>query len=274
MARSVNFCAVFRSPGYVSTPSSGPTRVYVFTTAAFLLNAGDARRIRPARSESPLPSATAGEPPTVFVADASPLDCDLLSDSLSREHLRVLGSSTNSQEAIAAITAQAPNVALISTRLADGPVAGFQAAREVSRLQPATRMIMLLDSSEAEMVVEAFRSGAKGVFSRTDLSSDLCKCIRCVHAGQVWADSQELVYLTEALRSSPAMHLTNGLTLLTKREEDVVNLVAAGMSNREIAKQCGLSEHTVKNYIFNIFEKLGVSTRVELALYALSHPVV
>ncbi len=221
---------------------------------------------------SSLPSLTAAEPLSVFVADASSFDCELLIASLSRNHLRVLGWGRNSEEVVAGITTHNPDVAVISARLEDGPLAGLHATRELHRLHSATRTIILVDSSEPEMVIQAFRSGARGLFSRKD-SSDLCKCIRCIHAGQVWAKHQELVYLIEALRSSPGMHLTNskGMALLTEREQQVVKLVASAMSNRDIAKQLGLSEHTVKNYIFDIFEKLGISTRVELVLYALNH---
>jgi two-component system nitrate/nitrite response regulator NarL len=223
---------------------------------------------------SSLRKNTAGMP-SIFIADASALDCELLTSSVVRNHLRVLGWGTNSKEVIDAIATQKPNIAVISTRLADGVLAGFDTTRELRRLQPATRIIMLFDTTKPDMVVEAFRSGAMGVFSRNQLSSDLRKCIRCILAGQLWANNQEVLYLIDALRSAPSpfLHVTNydGVALLTNRQAQVVNLVVGGRTNKEIAKQLGLSQHTVKNYMFAIFDKLGISTRVELVLYAMNN---
>jgi DNA-binding CsgD family transcriptional regulator len=91
-----------------------------------------------------------------------------------------------------------------------------------------------------------------------------------VHQGQVWANSAELRFLLEALcESEPAGTIEPGTeAILSKREQDVVRCVAEGLSNREIASRLGLTEHTVKNYLFRIFDKLGVSSRVEVVLYA------
>jgi two-component system nitrate/nitrite response regulator NarL len=208
---------------------------------------------------------------TVFLAAASPLDCQLLATSLQRIHLRVVGWAVNSAEVIARIINEKPGVAIISVTLQDGPLAGLNALREISLSQSRSRLVMLLDASDPEIVVEAFRNGAAGVFSRKCMSSNLGKCIRCILEGQVWVNNQELCYLVEALRMCPAFHAnSNAIALLTKREVQVVDLVANGLTNRDIAEHLRLSEHTVKNYMFEIFEKVGVSTRVELVLYALN----
>jgi DNA-binding NarL/FixJ family response regulator len=92
-----------------------------------------------------------------------------------------------------------------------------------------------------------------------------------VHQGQVWANSEHLGYLLDALGHAKPLHLqdSRGLNLLSKREENVVRLVSEGLTNRQISSDLGLSEHTVRNYLFRIFDKLGVSTRVELVLYCL-----
>jgi DNA-binding NarL/FixJ family response regulator len=131
----------------------------------------------------------------------------------------------------------------------------------------------MLDESEPRTVVDAFRAGAKGVFSRTQ--SDirlLAKCVRRVTEGQVWIDSAQMLFLLEALTGEQDAASNGGgaTPKLTRREESVVRLVVQGMVNREIAEQLRLSEHTIKNYLFRIFDKLGVSNRVELALYAVA----
>jgi DNA-binding NarL/FixJ family response regulator len=133
-------------------------------------------------------------------------------------------------------------------------------------------VVMILDSSKATTVVDAFRAGATGIFSRDQSSELLCKCIHAVHRGQVWASSKELHLVIEVLGSTqqPAKSVRLGRPgLLTKREEGVVHLVAEGLTNRDISHQLNLSEHTVRNYLFRIFNKVGTSNRLELALYAI-----
>jgi DNA-binding NarL/FixJ family response regulator len=132
-------------------------------------------------------------------------------------------------------------------------------------------MVVLLDALERNLVVEAFRCGARGVFCRSGSFQALCKCILCVHEGQVWASSAELRFVVEAL-VDPVPIETRGWPNsrpLSKREEEIAHMVAEGFSNRQISERLVLSEHTIKNYLFRVFEKLGVSTRVELTLYAL-----
>ena len=100
----------------------------------------------------------------------------------------------------------------------------------------------------------------------------LQKCVQKVHEGQIWANSQQLSFLLESLLDGTPPPITDvkGATLLTARELRLVQLVAEGRTNRDISQQLKLSEHTVRNYLFRIFNKLGVSTRLELALYAIN----
>ncbi len=106
---------------------------------------------------------------------------------------------------------------------------------------------------------------------RTEGLAALCKCIRAVYEGQVWAGSGEMAQILDALRSAAPIQVTdaNGTELLTARQKQIVSLVAEGLTNREISQQIHLSEHTVKNYIFKIFDRLGVSNRAELIIYTL-----
>jgi DNA-binding NarL/FixJ family response regulator len=162
-------------------------------------------------------------------------------------------------------------VAVIGARLEEKALAGFDITREISARRSKPSVIIILDSNKPTMVVEAFRAGASGIFSRDQSSDLLCKCIHAVHKGQIWASSKELHFVIDALGPALAAKSISlrGTGLLTKREEGVVHLVAAGMTNRDISQELKLSEHTVRNYLFRIFNKVGTSNRLELALYAI-----
>ncbi len=207
----------------------------------------------------------------VLATDNTSMNTQLLVDALAREgQFNVAGAPSEPGEILALLKKEHPQVALISGRQGDSAAGGFALCREIRAAAP-TRVILLLDSSERGPVVEAFRCGARGVFFRTESLKLLAKCILCVHQGQVWAGSGELHYLLEAI-AEPApirLHNANGDALLSTRELEVVGCLAEGLTNREIAQRLKLTEHTVKNYLFRIFDKLGVSSRVEVVLYAL-----
>jgi two-component system nitrate/nitrite response regulator NarL len=210
----------------------------------------------------------------VFAADNTSMNTQLLVEALGRDGQFTMAAPTSSgSEMVAAIKREHPHVALISSRQGGDGRGGFALSREIRTASPTTRVIMLLDSSERTPVIEAFRSGARGVFCRTEPLKLLAKSIRCVHEGQIWASSSELQFILEAMAEPVPMTFTsaNGDALLSARELDVVRCVAEGLSNREIAQRLTLREHTVKNYLFRIFDKLGVSSRVEVVLYALGN---
>jgi len=123
-------------------------------------------------------------------------------------------------------------------------------------------------------VLDAFGSGARGIFSKHESLENLCQCVRVVFEGHVWASSQEVKFALEALSSAPTIRAINadGLNLLSRRELQVVHYLAEGLTNREIGDRLGLSRHTIKNYLLKIFDKLGVSNRVELLFLTLSQP--
>jgi len=201
------------------------------------------------------------------------MNSQLLASALERDkRFQVLDSAADGRGLIATILKEHPAVVIISAEMDGMARKGFEIAREVHALRPETRIVMLLDSSERSQVVEAFRAGARGVFSRSESLRSLAKCIHCVSQGQVWANSKELRYLLEALGEALPLKVIDarGAELLSRREQEVVRCVAEGLSNREIAQRLGLTEHTVKNYLFRIFDKLGVSKRVEVVLYAYS----
>jgi DNA-binding NarL/FixJ family response regulator len=209
----------------------------------------------------------------VLAADATRMNSQLLAAALERDkHFEVLDPVSDARGIIAAVAKEKPAVVVISAELDDDKHKGFEIARELRALHPETRVVMLLDASERGQVVEAFRAGSRGVFCRSESLMSLARCIQCVSEGQIWANSKELRYLLEALGEALPLRVvdTRGAALLSRREVEVVRCVAEGLSNREIAQRLGLTEHTVKNYLFRIFDKLGVSKRVEVVLYAYS----
>jgi DNA-binding NarL/FixJ family response regulator len=214
-----------------------------------------------------------GEPIRVFVADANSMACQLMVRALeqSREPIKVVGSATESVEILKGLGENSSDIAIISADLRDGPITGFGMVKEARASYPHTRIIVLVDSPERALVVEGFRAGADGVFSRNETFEMLCKCIRAVCGGQIWADGNQQRFIIEALAAGEPQPIkgANGTHLLTKREEELVQLVAEGLTNRDIARQLGLTEHTVRNYLFRIFNKLGTSNRLELALYVI-----
>ena len=201
---------------------------------------------------------------------------DLLSEAFSLDsRFKVAGQVASAQEVTTVLNSNEVDVVLIDGDLGGETPAGLNLLCHVRRVAPKVRPIMLIEKREAQRTVEFFRNGAKGVFIKSGSEFKLlCKCIGCVHSGQIWASSEELCWIVnafEAVRSSPmSIRIVDakGANLLSKREEDVVKLLMEGLSNREIARNLELSEHTIKNYFFRIFDKLGVSSRTELLLYA------
>jgi DNA-binding NarL/FixJ family response regulator len=209
----------------------------------------------------------------VFIADGSQLSCQLIAAAVrrGRYRTRVVGFATDAVGIREGLEKNEADVAVIGARLEDEPLAGFEITREILTSRSKLRVVIILDSNKPAMVVEAFRAGASGIFSREQSSELLCKCIHAVHKGQVWASSKELHFVIDALGPALAAKSISlrGTGLLTKREEGVVHLVAEGMTNRDISQELKLSEHTVRNYLFRIFNKVGTSNRLELALYAI-----
>ena len=161
------------------------------------------------------------------------------------------------------------DVALISEDLQDGAHRGLEALEFLRADHPRIRSVLLVRKIRPELTLEAYRSGVKGVFCRMEPIETLGKCIFSVHKGQVWADSEQLEVILEALVEVKPARVTNlpGAYMLTNREEQVAKLVADGLTNRQVAKELGLSEHTVSNCLFRIYERLGISSRVQFVLY-------
>ena len=223
---------------------------------------------------SPSP-ATASDAVSILVADSNRMQAQLLTSALRRRaEFRIVTSAMDMPSLLHAAASKAPHVALLSPNSTTSPAENMALVRQFHVAHPEILKIVLVESSDRALVINAFRSGARGVFTLSDANLRfLSKCIQRVAEGQIWANTEQMNYLLELISEVPSLRMFNsrGEQLLTPREEQVAALVAEGLGNREIASELNLSEHTVKKYLFRIFDKLGISTRVELVLYAVNH---
>jgi two-component system, NarL family, nitrate/nitrite response regulator NarL len=202
----------------------------------------------------------------VVVGESAPLTASLFADALRRRGFKVGSSSSCDPTCEAAANA---DVFLLSENLDGISGRGLEVLRQLRTTAPKAKTILLMDVGGRDSVVEAFRSGARGVFCRNDPVELLGKCVRRVHEGQLWMNDAQLGFLVDALAGAISEHLVDaqGAALLSKREQDVVACLSKGATNAEIARELHLSENTVRNYMFRIFDKLGVCSRVELIKY-------
>jgi DNA-binding NarL/FixJ family response regulator len=210
---------------------------------------------------------------SVVVNDGSYMSSELLARALTRiKTLRIFKIVVNFDETLEAILGLRPDVAVLGLHFANNAYKGLELLRRLRDASVKTRCIVLADETEQEGIIEAFRAGASGIFRRSTPTSLLPRCINAVHRGQIWANTADVLQVVKALQAAMPFKGVNsrGEALLTKREQELVPLVANGLTNREISSELGVSEHTIKNHLFRIYEKLGISSRVELILYAVS----
>lgn len=210
---------------------------------------------------------------SVLISEPEQMYLDLLVKAFYdvRARFKVTASTCSTSGIFTALQQTCPQVAIISSALRDGPQAGIRILPVLRKTYSNVRLLVTVGSLDRELVVESFRLGADGVFCRNDPFDALCKSVDVLSQGQIWANVQQLRFVLDALTRSPKQVTVHPTVerQITKREAAVVRLAVEGLSNREIAQQLSLTEHTVKNYMFRVFEKLGVSNRVELVLSCL-----
>lgn len=211
----------------------------------------------------------------LLIADNSQMGCQLLKTAFTRFRKRfdIVDCVVSSDEIIQHVSRGHADVALINSHLQDGQLSGLRVLSQIHGIGLRMPIVVLFDKWEDDLVVYAFRSGAQGVFCRSERKLDLlCKCVAAVHGGQIWANSHQLQLLVKTLVNTAAKPPADakGLSLLSKRDMQVVELVAEGLANKEIGEKLGVNEHTVSNYLFRIYNKLGISNRVELVLYVMN----
>jgi two-component system, NarL family, nitrate/nitrite response regulator NarL len=183
--------------------------------------------------------------------------------------IAVIGEAGDGDETVRMLSKLKPDVLLLDLRMPNKD--GLGVLEEMNGQSEQTRVILVTEGENEHDVVRAMRLGARGVVWKQSASALLLKSIRKVHAGEIWLDNRMTAELIDAFKKSSDSGARREKPLLSPREREIVQLVAQGFRNREIAEKLFISEQTVKNHLHNIFDKLGVSDRLELALYAIHH---
>ena len=204
----------------------------------------------------------------VFIIGRDSLSSGTLADALIHD-IRCEAVAMESGDLLRSLGMSKSALVIINADLSSGPGSGFDLATRVSGAFPNIPIVILLERPAREAVIRAFHSGARGVFSRQQSIPEFIDCVLHVNRGFMWAGREVSDVFLEGFRSLPTPILLTGVELktLTKRELQVVQLAAKGKTNKAIASEVCLSEHTVKNYLFRAFEKLGVTNRVELLFH-------
>lgn len=204
----------------------------------------------------------------ILIVGRDPFSSDLLATAIGRNP-RWSAISVPASSLLKVVAKGEPALAVISADLSTLPSHGFALASALSRASPEMPIILLLAEVSREAVIRAFQSGAIGVFCQEEPISDLLHCIERVSNGSIWAGKKVTATLLETFKTIPSSGALTGIesASLTPRELQVIQCAATGKTNKSIATQLRLSEHTVKNYMFRAFSKLGISSRVELLFY-------
>jgi DNA-binding NarL/FixJ family response regulator len=190
----------------------------------------------------------------------------------SEEIITIVGEARNGAECIKMLGRLKPDILLLDLHMPDKD--GFEVLEEVNFDTIPTRVIILTAAEDDRDLVRAMRLGARGVVTKESAIDLLVKSIHHVHAGEIWLDSQMTAGVINAFSASSKSGVRREKPLLSDREIEVVQFVAQGFHNKEIGKELFISENTVKNHLHSIFDKLGVSDRLELALYAIHHRLI
>jgi two-component system, NarL family, nitrate/nitrite response regulator NarL len=188
----------------------------------------------------------------------------------------VIGEATDGQQALKMTEDLHPDVLLLDLMMPR--MTGLETLRELSNSPTPVRTIMLTASIAKEQIAQALQLGARGIVLKDAPTDILMKSIDAVMGGKFWVGENSVTDLVEILRAylppAGAARDTKRNFGLTPREFDVVESIVSGFTNRDIAKKYSISEQTVKHHLRSIFDKVGVSNRLELALFAINHRLV
>src|SRR5215472_8600374 len=212
----------------------------------------------------------------IVVADDHPVVRFGVKNMLTSEPgFEVVGEANDGDVAITQTLELEPDILLLDLAMPRLP--GLEALRAIMNKSPRVKIIMLTSTISTQQIIEALQIGARGIVLKDAVAGDLSKSLRAVLSGDYWIGGERVANLVAALNelmkqaAAAPEKKTYGLT---PRELEVVTCIVEGCSNKDVAKQFAISEETVKRHLSNIFDKTGVSTRLELALFAISHKLV
>lgn len=211
----------------------------------------------------------------ILIADDHPIFRDGLRTLLSLQpDFEIVAEAHNGTEVLEALDRHAPDVLLLDLKMPG--LDGLSVLQRLQTVKNPTRVIVLTASEDKNELVQAMRLGTSGIVLKQTPTEMLIKSIRKVYAGEIWLDSNTTAaVMRQFSKGEEAPFTTAGpnrerdRSPLSQREREIVSFVAQGYKNKEMAEKMFISEQTVKNHLHNIFDKLGVSDRLELALYAI-----
>jgi len=208
----------------------------------------------------------------ILIADDHPIVRDGLKKLLLLEDdFEIVGEAGDGREVLERVQELDPDVLLLDLRMPN--LDGLSALQALQQTNKRTRVIVLTASEDKNEFVQAMKLGCSGIVLKQTAPDLIVKSIRKVHAGEIWLDSHTTAAVMRQFQTAADGSVAPGKgrerSPLSAREREIVALVAQGYKNKEMAEKMFISEQTVKNHLHNIFDKLGVSDRLELALYAI-----
>lgn len=232
-------------------------------------------RARPVKKNiSEMPSPDPGAPATdvirVIIADTEPIFRVGIRKVLALEDdIRVVAQAETLGQTISAINKFPCDILLFGTTVSTNPA---EALSEIVRRCPTVHVVLVSPEVGEDETVEYLRRGVRGIVTRSISPDLLVRCVRKINAGETWLDNRGVNWVIEAYRAQAAqLTAPRQKVRLTEKELLIISGVTQGMKNKEIAHEIGTTEQVVKNYLRKVYDKLGVSDRLELALYCMHH---